>query len=377
MVNRNFTVDANGTLSVGGSAAITQNINLLGQMTITGPSTLTSGSVNVNPGAQAFFNNVTMTSITGLVIGTAAAPPPYADVKIFGNLSLNLSADVLVNRNGRFAIFGNVSDDGSGGTFITVENGGQAYVDGNISFSGGGNSIVNNNPPGPPASGLYVNGTITNTGGGATTTTNLDDKDGMQNNNLPFYNWVFNTPLPVGLTSFEVIAGVSGHVARWKTAYETENQGFLLEESTDGITFWLVQEVAGQGTSAKQHQYEIHFQPLHVHVPLLYYRLVQIDSDGTVHHFPLVLVRTLASAQSENLQVYPNPIAEQRFFVSHTSELIHGVELMTISGVNVFSFQPDRPERTIHILLPDLKKGIYLLSIQSTSGSSVKRIQIR
>src|SRR5205085_10191378 len=107
------------------------------------------------------------------------------------------SGDITVNRNARVAIFGNVIDDGSGGSLFTINNGGQVYIDKDISFTGGGDKIINNNTTNPW--GLYTNGTITNSGGGATTTANDADKATMKSSNPAFYNWaasVPNSPLP-------------------------------------------------------------------------------------------------------------------------------------------------------------------------------------
>ena len=106
--------------------------------------------------------SVTVVSSTYLTIGTAVAPPPYADMIIYQNLVQQSSGDVTINRNGRLAVFGNITDSGGGGTFIQVNNGGQAYVHGNITYSGGGSSIQNNNTTSPY--GLYVNGTATSSG---------------------------------------------------------------------------------------------------------------------------------------------------------------------------------------------------------------------
>ena len=150
----NFTV-SNGTTNIYGSVSATGNLSISGGATVNVYGTLEiSGNANLNanlrihPGGKVIIHgSATVVSANYLNIGTNTAPPPYADLIIYQNLVQQGSGDVTVNRNGRVAIFGNITDSGGGGTFIRVENGGQAYVHGNVAYSGGGSSIQNNYQP--------------------------------------------------------------------------------------------------------------------------------------------------------------------------------------------------------------------------------------
>lgn len=153
-----LTVDANFTVNGGGT------INVYGTLIVAGNITL-NGNLRVHPGGKVIVEgSVTVRSSNYLTIGTNVAPPPYADMIIYQDIIQQSSGDVTINRNGRLAVFGDVTDSNGGGTFIRVNQGGQVYVHGDIAYSGGGSNIQNNNTTNPY--GLYVNGTATSSGGG-------------------------------------------------------------------------------------------------------------------------------------------------------------------------------------------------------------------
>ena len=108
-----------------------------------------------------------------------------------GNLVSVSSGDMLVNTNGRVVIYGSVSGN-DGGTILTINNGGQVYIHGNLTFTGGNSSIVNNNSIVPY--GLYVNGSVSNSGGGSSTSVNRTNLNTMYSSNQSFFDWISQTP---------------------------------------------------------------------------------------------------------------------------------------------------------------------------------------
>lgn len=118
-------------------------------------------------------------------------------------------------------------------------------------------------------------------------------------------------PLPVELTNFVVEQQGSRAQLLWTTAMEKNNAYFAVERSTDGKVFTEIGRVAGQGTSNQAQDYE--WADVHLAqyaVAMVYYRLHQVDADGSTVYSP---VRTVARplADGLNLQAYPNPIQHQ------------------------------------------------------------------
>lgn len=96
-------------------------------------------------------------------------------------------------------------------------------------------------------------------------------------------------PLPVELAAFTVRYEASrGVVLRWRTLTETGNRGFGIQRSADGRHFEDIGFQAGAGTTHLLRDYQF-LDP----APLpgtTYYRLRQVDFDGTAVYSP---VRTL------------------------------------------------------------------------------------
>ncbi|QKG53067.1 hypothetical protein [Hymenobacter sp. BRD67] len=139
---------------------------------------------------------------------------------------------------------------------------------------------------------LYVGGSFATAGG-------------LVANNVAYYG-AAPTPLPVELTAFTATAEGNTAVAlAWATASEQNTLAFEVERSQDGKTFAHVSTVAAAGSSSTSRRYELlDTNPL-ARQSVLYYRLKQLDVDGTYSYSP---VRTVALAgASAGLSLYPNP----------------------------------------------------------------------
>lgn len=122
------------------------------------------------------------------------------------------------------------------------------------------------------------------------------------------YNSQSVTVLPVVLTSFTGNALANGQVRlQWQTASEVNSDAFVVEASTDGQTFAPVGRVAAAGDKVSASNYSYLHRP--ATTGLVYYRLHQLDHDGTSAYSPVVAVNQRGKA-SLLVQVAPNPFSE-------------------------------------------------------------------
>ena len=127
-------------------------------------------------------------------------------------------------------------------------------------------------------------------------------------------------PLPVVLTSFEAARQGSHAQLRWATATEENNAYFAIESSTDGKVFAEIGRVAGHGSSGQAQTYEWTDAHLAQYtVPMVYYRLHQRDTNGSVNYSP-VRAMALRPADGLFLQAYPNPAAHQFSVLMNASQ---------------------------------------------------------
>ena len=105
---------------------------------------------------------------------------------------------------------------------------------------------------------------------------------------ISFLDILNPTPLPVELMYFNATPVKDGVLVEWSTASEYNSDYFSLERSIDGQSWKQVQEVQAAGNSTSRIDYDYLDQdPIH---GLSYYRLKQIDYDGTEELFETVFV---------------------------------------------------------------------------------------
>ncbi|MBX2900030.1 MAG: T9SS type A sorting domain-containing protein [Cyclobacteriaceae bacterium] len=364
LINAGKSVLVTGNLTLGGGGTI----NVYGTLEINGDLTLNS-YLYIYPGGQVIVHgNVIVNSDNYLNIGTSTAPPPYADLIVYQNLVSNSSGDITVNRNGRVAVFGNVTATG-GGTVFTINNGGQVYVHGNVNFTGNGSSIVNNNTTSPY--GLYVNGTVTNSGGGSTTTANQGNKTTMQNTNPGFYGWVQNipaSPLPIELIYFKGELQAGQAVLTWATASEKNFYKFVIEYALNGQTFEPVGEVVGSGIDS----YELKTYTYHTAATASknYYRLKSIDQDGSFEYSPIVLI---SRAVEMHLEIYPNPAVDYiTIQINFDPGSMDHIQVVSQTGLVVATADVNSNKITIQLDQP--QAGVYLVQYKGSLDKTARLV---
>lgn len=113
-------------------------------------------------------------------------------------------------------------------------------------------------------------------------------------------------PLPVTLTAFQGKATPAGVALAWQTASERNSAYFEVERADNPAAgFQALGRLASGGTSTQARTYQfVDARPL----ALGYYRLRQVDLDGTTTFSPVVAVR--AELPPAGLAAYPSPAVE-------------------------------------------------------------------
>jgi hypothetical protein len=349
-VSSDMTVDGGSTVNVSGNLVVNGDLTLNSTLNI-----LPGGSVTV-------YGSVIVRNSDNLVVGTNVASP-YADLVIKNDLKQKNSGDVVLNKDARVIVLGNVSDNNNGGTKLTLNQGAQMYVNGNINYSGGGDDIDNYNTTNPY--GLYVNGTINNSGGGASTTANTANKATMILTDPTFATWVGvqTTVMPVTLVSFEV-AHVSeeGIELKWETASEKNFDYFVVEGSTDGREFYEL-------TKTREYNYIV----VNPAVGKSYYRLKSVDLDGYTETFKMV---TATYESSKAVKVFPNPVVDSKVNIDFNFDPSEDV-MVTITNMNGMEVSRQVLNAMQNQLVLSVEPGTYVMKIQSAEISSVSRVVIK
>lgn len=111
--------------------------------------------------------------------------------------------------------------------------------------------------------------------------------------------------IPVEFISFNAVADGNNVKLNWKTATELNNKGFEIQSSTDNQNFENIGFVPGFGTSAQQRSYS--FDVAELKAGKYYFRLAQIDFDGSISYSNIAEVEIIIPKEFSLSQNFPNP----------------------------------------------------------------------
>ncbi|MBO4873951.1 MAG: T9SS type A sorting domain-containing protein [Bacteroidales bacterium] len=116
--------------------------------------------------------------------------------------------------------------------------------------------------------------------------------------------------LPIELLSFTATCDGKSSLVEWTTATERNNDYFSLERSDDAINFTEIARIAGAGNSIEPLDYS--YTDFGIHGGDNYYRLVQVDYDGTRTISEIVVANCIEPEVAEpDVQAYPNPFNDE------------------------------------------------------------------
>ncbi len=185
------------------------------------------------------------------------------------------------------------------------------------------------------------------------------------------------TLLPVRLINFEAKANGNDVVLNWATASEKNNSHFVVERSTDGVNFNEVTTVSGKGTTNAITKYKALDKDAFGINTDLYYRLKQVDLNGSFAYSGVVLVSNDAKVEF-NVNVQPNPFAQQVALTlvnAYEGEML--IEVVDAVGKLVFKGTKTvkAGSQTIDLTeLNTLNDGAYFLN--ATLNGQVTRVKL-
>ena len=163
---------------------------------------------------------------------------------------------------------------------------------------------------------FYDNNRWTNVGGSASISDNtltITDAEipasatrGISGNYTTFGSKSKSTVLPIELVSFTANCDGKSSLIEWTTATEKNNDFFVLERSYDAVNFKEIARIAGAGNSIEPISYA--YTDYGVRNGDNYYRLVQVDYDGTSTASEIIVANCPAETLDEpDVLAFPNP----------------------------------------------------------------------
>ena len=178
------------------------------------------------------------------------------------------------------------------------------------------------------------------------------------NSNVPL-------PLPVEYAAFNVSNNADQWAQlNWSTASELNAKEFSIERSTNGHAFTPVAMVAASGTKSTVSNYEHHDDIRELEAGNVYYRLKQVDFDGSYEYSDVRMI-VKSSEERHGVVLMPNPAtSEVTLLVEHTTQEVQEIILFDARGKRMKSYQAESDisgSLELSINLEDLPSGMYYL----------------
>ena len=344
-----------------GTVQLAQNLTINSALTLSSGTLTTTGAYQVNLGGSALLSE----SETSYVIGKAVANRPLAPgtAETFNGLGLTLTpaagstapGATLVTRVTGTALTG-------AGTSQSI----QRYFDIQPATNTGLNvtmafAYFTHELNGIPAANLALFKSVS--GGtpwipqrGTTAAGNVVTKTVITD----FSFWTLGNaanPLPVELTTFTAMAQNHAVRLQWTTASEKNTARFDAERSLDGTAFDRLGTVAAAGSTTTAKEYTWTDAQLPAGTTTLYYRLKQVDLDGTFSYSPVRSVRLREAA--EGLALYPNPATARTTLTGTPPGAL--VQVFDALGRVVTSATADAAGTAALALPAGLATGVYVV----------------
>jgi hypothetical protein len=179
-------------------------------------------------------------------------------------------------------------------------------------------------------------------------------------------------PLPVSLTHFGADLQKDGVRLNWETATERNNAYFAVERSADGRNFEEISKVRGSGNSSQKRLYAT-LDP----APLAgasYYRLRQVDTDGTANYSPVAVVNNAVRGAAT---LFPNP-ATTEVTILFANALSGPVDIQIMDAAGRVVWREHRAQtdndRQLHVPTAQLlANGLYFVQVRNGGNANVYR----
>lgn len=183
--------------------------------------------------------------------------------------------------------------------------------------------------------------------------------------------------LPVELVDFDAWATPVQQVElNWQTESELDNDYFAIERSADGLYFKEITRTKGAGTYLGTLDYKaLDERPF---IGDNYYRLRQVDFDGTTTYTEIRHVFLERSKEPIAVSVYPNP-TDSWLQIAFTQPLAQEgqLELYNLAGQIVQSIELEAGAFQQELNLIDLAKGTYLLRVHMDDQIRTQKVVVQ
>lgn len=183
---------------------------------------------------------------------------------------------------------------------------------------------------------------------------------------------VYDSALPVELTSFNVSSKEDNITLEWETGSESINDYFTLERSNNGIQYTQIATIQGAGTSNDHLKYK--YVDKKINNGIYYYRLKQTDFNGKS---ALLGIQSIQLESAVEIKIYPNIVERGGSVEFQVPDdlILNSIEIRSIEGhlIRKIILKPDQ-HKTID---SPKKQGIYVVHFITNDRLISKKLVVK
>lgn len=152
---------------------------------------------------------------------------------------------------------------------------------------------------------------------------------------------ITNAPVPITLLSFTGKVENENVQLDWQTAQEINNDYFVVEHSANGINFSKITKIKSKGNTSIGHAYN--YSPKNAVQGINYYRLKQVDVDGSFTYSDIVQIKN----NTKTISIVANPVTNEivlknanidgksTYKIINTAGIVVAINILKSNTINV------------------------------------------
>lgn len=198
----------------------------------------------------------------------------------------------------------------------------------------------------------------------------------FRENGLNVYEWMLTNKrnvaaLPVTGLNFSATKRNNASLLQWSTQTETNNRGFAIERSSDGINYSPITFINSTSINGNGASYQ--YTDLQPAAGKNYYRIKQVDIND---RFSYSTVKILDFTTKMLVQVYPNPASDFIYIRNPVNSSKTIARLMNGSG-QLVKQMVSGSQNGLDIPLANIPSGIYYLQLETGGIKETHKISVK
>jgi hypothetical protein len=172
-------------------------------------------------------------------------------------------------------------------------------------------------------------------------------------------------PLPVRFSDFTAVAKKGFNEISFTTSAEVNNDFFEVERSHDGTRFEAISQIKGKGNSSEENKYTC--QDFEYKSSLNYYRIKQVDFDGTSSHTDIKVV-----INDDPVLAHIYPTVTDGLIHIYSPEENYNIDIFDTTGNKIKSQNGFYKSHSLDI--SDLRPGNYHIQIYTPHSNQTFKV---